>query len=238
MPEDLEKIETRMRKIIKENQRFSRRAVSDDDAREELADEPYKLELIGLKGSAADAAEGASAEVGAGELTIYDNINRKGEVAWKDLCRGPHLPTTKRIPAFKLMRSAAAYWRGNEKNKQLQRIYGTAWESKEALEEHLHRIEEAERRDHRKLGRDLDLFSFPDEIGSGLPVFHPKGGVIKREMEDYVRAAPHRGGLRVRRHPAHRQGGALPPLRATCRTTPTGCSRRWTSRARTTASRR
>ncbi len=187
VPEDLEKIESRMRKIIKENQRFSRRPVSDDEARLELADEPYKLELIGLKGSAADAAEGASAEVGAGELTIYDNINRKGEVAWKDLCRGPHLPTTKRIPAFKLMRSAAAYWRGNEKNKQLQRIYGTAWESKEALEDHLHRIEEAERRDHRKLGRDLDLFSFPDEIGSGLAVFHPKGGVLRKEMEDYSR---------------------------------------------------
>jgi threonyl-tRNA synthetase len=187
VPEDLEKIETRMRKIVKENQRFERRPVSDDDAREELADEPYKLELIGLKGSAADAAEGADAEVGAGELTIYDNINRQGEVAWKDLCRGPHLPTTKRIPAFKLMRSAAAYWRGNEANKQLQRIYGTAWETKEAMADHLHRLEEAERRDHRKLGRDLDLFSFPDEIGSGLPVFHPKGGVIKREMEDYVR---------------------------------------------------
>jgi threonyl-tRNA synthetase len=187
VPEDLEKIESRMRKIIKENQRFSRRPVSDDDARAELADEPYKLELIGLKGSAADAAEGASAEVGAGELTIYDNINRKGEVAWKDLCRGPHLPTTKRIPAFKLMRTAAAYWRGNEKNKQLQRIYGTAWESKEALDEHLHRLEEAERRDHRKLGRDLDLFSFPDEIGSGLAVFHPKGGVLRKEMEDYSR---------------------------------------------------
>ena len=187
VPEDLEKIETRMRKIIKENQRFERRPVSDDEARGELSQEPYKLELIGLKGSAADAAEGASAEVGAGELTIYDNINRKGEVAWKDLCRGPHLPTTKRIPAFKLTRSAAAYWRGNEKNKQLQRIYGTAWETKEALEEHLHRIEEAERRDHRKLGRELDLFSFPDEIGSGLAVFHPKGGVIKRVMEDYVR---------------------------------------------------
>ncbi len=188
VPEDLEKIESRMRKIVKENQRFSRRPLTDDEAREELAGEPYKLELIGLKGSAADAAEGASAEVGAGELTIYDNINRKGEVAWKDLCRGPHLPTTKRIPAFKLMRSAAAYWRGNEKNKQLQRIYGTAWENKEALEEHLHRLEEAERRDHRKLGRELDLFSFPDEIGSGMAVFHPKGGVIKREMEDYVRA--------------------------------------------------
>ncbi len=188
VPEDLEKIETRMRKIVKENQRFSRRPLTDEEAREELAEEPYKLELIGLKGSAADAAEGASAEVGAGELTIYDNINRKGEVAWKDLCRGPHLPTTKRIPAFKLMRSAAAYWRGNEKNKQLQRIYGTAWESKEALDAHLHRLEEAERRDHRKLGRELDLFSFPDEIGSGMAVFHPKGGVIKREMEDYVRA--------------------------------------------------
>ncbi len=187
VPEDLATIETRMRKIIKENQRFERRPISDDEAREELSDEPYKLELIGLKGTAAEAAEGASAEVGAGELTIYDNVNRRGEVAWKDLCRGPHLPTTKRIPAFKLMRSAAAYWRGNEKNKQLQRIYGTAWETKEALEEHLHRIEEAERRDHRKLGRDLDLFSFPDEIGSGLAVFHPKGGVIKRVMEDYVR---------------------------------------------------
>jgi threonyl-tRNA synthetase len=187
VPEDLEKIETRMRKIVKENQRFERRPVSDEMAREELAGEPYKLELIGLKGSAADAAEGASAEVGAGELTIYDNVNRKGEVAWKDLCRGPHLPTTKRIPAFKLMRTAAAYWRGNENNKQLQRIYGTAWESKEALEEHLHRLEEAERRDHRKLGRDLDLFSFPDEIGSGLAVFHPKGGVLRKEMEDYSR---------------------------------------------------
>jgi threonyl-tRNA synthetase len=192
-PEDLEKIETRMRKIIKEGQRFSRRVVSDGDAIAELADEPYKLELIGLKGGLVgghrveDAAEGAGVEVGAGELTIYDNHRRNGDLAWKDLCRGPHLPTTKRIPAFKLMRSAAAYWRGDEKNKQLQRIYGTAWPSKEALAEHLHRIEEAERRDHRKLGRELDLFSFPDEIGSGLPVFHPKGGVIKREMEDYVR---------------------------------------------------
>jgi threonyl-tRNA synthetase len=187
VPEDLEKLETRMRKIIKDNQRFSRRVTTDDDARAELADEPYKLELIGLKGAAGEAAEGASAEVGAGELTIYDNLDRNGEVAWKDLCRGPHLPTTKRIPAFKLMRTAAAYWRGDEKNKQLQRIYGTAWETKEALAEHLHRIEEAERRDHRKLGRELDLFSFPDEIGSGLAVFHPRGGVIKRVMEDYVR---------------------------------------------------
>jgi threonyl-tRNA synthetase len=189
-PEDLDKIETRMRKIIKENQRFSRRPVSDAEAIDELKHEPYKIELIGLKGGSGDvgeAAEGANVEVGAGELTIYDNLDRKGEVAWSDLCRGPHLPTTKRIPAFKLMRTAAAYWRGDEKNRQLQRIYGTAWETKEALEEHLHRIEEAERRDHRKLGRDLDLFSFPDELGSGLVVFHPKGGVIKRVMEDYVR---------------------------------------------------
>jgi threonyl-tRNA synthetase len=188
-PDDLAAIETAMRKIIKEGQRFSRRPVADADALMELADEPYKLELIGLKGSghADDAAEGADVEVGGSELTIYDNLRRDGELAWKDLCRGPHLPTTKRIPAFKLMRSAAAYWRGNEKNKQLQRIYGTAWESKEALAEHLLRLEEAEKRDHRKLGRELDLYSFPEELGPGLVVFHPKGGVIRRVMEDYVR---------------------------------------------------
>jgi len=186
-PDDVERIETRMRKIVKEGQRFARREVSDDAARAELAGEPYKLELIGLKSTASEAAEGASVEVGDGGLTIYDNLKRDGSVVWKDLCRGPHLPTTKRIPAFKLMRTAAAYWRGNEKNKQLQRIYGTAWESKEALDAHLHRIEEAERRDHRKLGRELDLFSFPDEIGSGLAVFHPKGGVLRRTMEDYSR---------------------------------------------------
>jgi threonyl-tRNA synthetase len=197
-PEDLEAIETRMRKIVKENQRFARRPVTDDEAREELKGEPYKLELIGLKGgvstgsttdasSTAEIAEGADVEVGGGELTIYDNLRRDGDLAWKDLCRGPHLPTTKRIPAFKLMRSAAAYWRGSEKNPQLQRIYGTAWESKDALEEHLRHLEEAQRRDHRRLGAELDLYSFPDEIGSGLVVFHPKGGVIKRVMEDYVR---------------------------------------------------
>lgn len=186
-PEDLAKIESRMKKIVKEGQKFDRREVSDDAARAELADEPYKLELIGLKSTAGEAAEGASVEVGDGGLTIYDNLKRDGSVAWGDLCRGPHLPTTKRIPAFTLMRSAAAYWRGNENNKQLQRIYGTAWPTKEALDAHLHRIEEAQRRDHRRLGQELDLFSFPDELGSGLPVFHPKGGVIKREMEDYVR---------------------------------------------------
>jgi threonyl-tRNA synthetase len=189
VPEDLDKIETRMRKIIKEGQRFDRRVTTDADALGELKDEPYKVELIGLKGAgrSEDAAEGANVEVGAGELTIYDNVRRDGEVAWSDLCRGPHLPTTKRIPAFKLMRTAAAYWRGDEKNKQLQRIYGTAWESKEALEGYLHLLEEAERRDHRKLGRELDLYSFPEELGPGLVVFHPKGGVIKRVMEDYVR---------------------------------------------------
>ena len=180
VPEDLDKLETRMRKIIKEGQKFSRRPVSDDEARAELAEEPYKLELIGLKGGATDAAEGASVEVGAGELTIYDNLRRNGDLAWKDLCRGPHLPTTKRIPAFKLMRTAAAYWRGSEKNPQLQRVYGTAWESKEALEAHLHRLEEAERRDHRKLGRELDLFSFPDEIGSGLAGLPPQGRRVRR----------------------------------------------------------
>ena len=185
-PEDLEAIESRMRKIVKEGQKFERREIDDDAARQELAGEPYKLELIGLK-SNTGGTEGASVEVGDGGLSIYDNLKRDGSLAWKDLCRGPHLPTTKRIPAFKLMRSAAAYWRGDEKNKQLQRVYGTAWPTKEAQADYLHRIEEAQRRDHRRLGTELDLYSFPDEIGSGLPVFHPKGGVIKREMEDYVR---------------------------------------------------
>jgi len=187
-PDDLKELERVMQRIVNEGQTFSRRVTSDDEARDELADEPYKLELIGLKGNAADAAEGAEAEVGGGELTIYDNRRRDGELAWKDLCRGPHLPDTKLIGnAFKLTRSAAAYWRGSEKNPQLQRIYGTAWPSKEDMRAYLDRLAEAEKRDHRKLGAELDLFSFPDELGSGLAVFHPKGGVIKREMEDYVR---------------------------------------------------
>jgi threonyl-tRNA synthetase len=187
-PEDLKAIEQRMQAIVKQGQRFSRRPVSDEDARAELAAEPFKLELIGLKSTAATAGEGASAEVGAGELTIYDNLDPKtGELCWKDLCRGPHLPTTRNIPAFKLMRSAAAYWRGSEKNPQLQRIYGTAWESRDALKAHLDFLAEAEKRDHRKLGTELDLFSIPDEIGSGLAVFHPKGGIVRREMEDYSR---------------------------------------------------
>ena len=194
-PEDLKAIEKRMQKIVNSTQSFRRRAVSEEQARAEMADEPYKLELIGLSqgpGSGGDvdaAAEGASVEVGAGELTIYDNVDRKsGETVWKDLCRGPHLPDTKLIGnGYALMRSAAAYWRGSEKNKQLQRIYGTAWPTKEELSAYKDRLAEAERRDHRRLGVELDLFSFPDELGSGLPVFHPKGGIIKREMEDYVR---------------------------------------------------
>jgi threonyl-tRNA synthetase len=184
-PDDLKSIEQRMRQIVKQGQRFSRRVVSGDDARAELAGEPYKLELIGLKGGASDEE---SVEVGGHELTIYDNTDaRTGEVCWKDLCRGPHVPSTRDIPAFKVMRTGGAYWRGSERNPQLQRIYGTAWETREAQDDYLHLLAEAERRDHRKLGTELDLFSFPPEIGSGLPIFHPKGGTIRRIMEDYSR---------------------------------------------------
>jgi threonyl-tRNA synthetase len=185
-PDDLSKLESSMKKIVKAGQRFHRRRFdSRDDARKELADEPYKLELIDIKGAPGEDVVEVDAS---GELTIYDNVHaHTGETVWSDLCRGPHVPTTRFIPAFKLMRSAAAYWRGDEKNPQLQRIYGTAWESQEALDAHLERLAEAERRDHRRLGAELDLFSFPDEIGSGLPVFHPKGGVIRKELEDYSR---------------------------------------------------
>jgi threonyl-tRNA synthetase len=210
-PDDLKAIEARMRQIVRQGQGFARRVVTDGEARAELAGEPYKLELISLKGSGpaaqaagaeraeADlaAAETSSAiavseeeavEVGGGELTMYDNVNLKtGERYWTDLCRGPHLPTTRQIPAFKLMRTGGAYWRGNEKNPQLQRIYGTAWASREAQDAYLTMLAEAEKRDHRKLGTELDLFSFPTEIGSGLAVFHPKGGVIRKVLEDYSR---------------------------------------------------
>ncbi|MBW8765844.1 MAG: threonine--tRNA ligase [Geodermatophilales bacterium] len=187
-PEDLQALEKRMQEIVRAGQYFSRREISDADAATELADEPYKLELISLKGGAGEAAEGADVEVGGAQLTMYDNLDpRTGDLVWTDLCRGPHLPRTSSIPAFSLTRSAAAYWRGSEKNPQLQRVYGTAWESKDAHKAYLEQLAEAERRDHRRLGAELDLFSFPDEIGSGLAVFHPKGGVIKREMEDYVR---------------------------------------------------
>jgi len=199
-PEDLKGLEKAMQRIINEGQTFVRRVVTDEAALLELAGEPYKCELIGLKGAASggssdgtaaavSAVEGADAEVGGGgELTIYDNIRRDGERAWGDLCRGPHVPTTKMLGnAFKLMRTAAAYWRGSEKNPQLQRVYGTAWATKDELKSYLDRLAEAEKRDHRKLGVELDLFSFPDEIGSGLAVFHPKGGVIRKTMEDYSR---------------------------------------------------
>jgi threonyl-tRNA synthetase len=185
-PSDLESLESAMRKIIKDGQRFKRRVTDEQAALGELKDEPYKCELISIKGRS-DETEGASVEVGAGELTIYDNLGRDGEPVWSDLCRGPHLPSTKYIPAFKLMRSAAAYWRGSEKNPMLQRIYGTAWASSEALDAYLTMLAEAEKRDHRRLGQELDLFSFPEEIGSGLAVFHPKGGIIRRAMEDYSR---------------------------------------------------
>lgn len=183
-PDDLVKIESAMRKIVKEGQRFRRRVTTEDDALIELAHEPYKCELIGIKGPAGDEA---SVEVGGNELTIYDNLGRDGNPVWSDLCRGPHLPSTKQIPAFKLMRTAAAYWRGSEKNPMLQRIYGTAWPSQDELNGYLELLAEAEKRDHRRLGTELDLFSFPEEIGSGLAVFHPKGGIIRRTMEDYSR---------------------------------------------------
>jgi threonyl-tRNA synthetase len=183
-PDDLVKIESAMRKIIKEGQRFRRRVTTEKDALKELAHEPFKCELIGIKGP---AGEEASVEVGGAELTIYDNLGRDGNPVWSDLCRGPHLASTKLIPAFKLMRTAAAYWRGSEKNPMLQRIYGTAWPSVDELNAHLDLLAEAEKRDHRRLGNELDLFSFPEEIGSGLAVFHPKGGIIRRAMEDYSR---------------------------------------------------
>jgi threonyl-tRNA synthetase len=183
-PDDLVKIESAMRKIVKEGQRFRRRVTTEADALVELAHEPYKCELIGIKGP---AGEEASVEVGGSELTIYDNLGRDGNPVWSDLCRGPHLPSTKHIPAFKLMRTAAAYWRGSEKNPMLQRIYGTAWPSQDELNAYLELLAEAEKRDHRRLGTELDLFSFPEEIGSGLAVFHPKGGIVRRAMEDYSR---------------------------------------------------
>ena len=194
-PDDLRELERVMTKIIKERQRFRRRPVSDEQARAELASEPYKLELIADKGAATDgdiaqpdgSGDAAAVEVGAGELTIYDNLRRDDSVAWKDLCRGPHLPHTGYIPAFALTRNSAAYWRGDQQNNQLQRLYGTAWPSREELRAHQTRLEEAAKRDHRKLGVELDLFSFPEEIGSGLAVFHPKGGLVRKVMEDYSR---------------------------------------------------
>ncbi|MDL9979740.1 threonine--tRNA ligase [Microbacterium sp. ASV49] len=187
-PEDLKAIEKEMQRIVRDGQRFVRRVVTDDEARVELAHEPFKLELIGLKGGK-EAAEGANVEVGAGELTIYDNVDpRSGETVWKDLCRGPHVPSTRMIGnGWALQRIAGAYWRGSEKNPQLQRIYGTAWPTKDELRAYQQRLEEAAKRDHRRLGKELDLFSFPDEIGSGLSVWHPRGGIVRGEMEQHAR---------------------------------------------------
>ena len=194
-PEDLKAIKKEMERIVREGQRFVRRVVTDDEARSELADEPFKLELIGLKGPGADKTEGASVEVGAGELTIYDNVTRDGETAWKDLCRGPHVPSTRLVGnGWDLTRIAGAYWRGSEKNPQLQRIYGTAWPTKDELRAYQHRLAEAAKRDHRKLGKELDLFSFPDEVGSGLSVWHPKGGIIRQEMEQHALRRHREGG--------------------------------------------
>ncbi|MDR1432406.1 MAG: threonine--tRNA ligase [Propionibacteriaceae bacterium] len=187
-PEDLKAIEKQTLRLIAQRQTFRRRAVSDDEARRELAAEPFKLELIADKGNAT-TSDGASVEVGAGELTIYDNLRPDGSVAWKDLCRGPHVPHTGYLRAMAITRNSAAYWRGDQSKESLQRVYGTAWPTKEALSDYQHRLAEAARRDHRRLGAELDLFSFPEELGAGLPVFHPRGGVIKREMEDYVRKA-------------------------------------------------
>ena len=191
-PEDLKTLTAAMKKIVKERQKFVRRVVTEEQARAELSDQPYKLELIGTKGDndkgTGEIAEGASVEVGGSELTIYDNVRKNGEVAWKDLCRGPHVPHTGYLGnAFALTRTSAAYWLGNQDNDQLQRIYGTAWPTKDELNEYVRRIEEAKKRDHRRLGTELDLFSFPDEIGSGLAVFHPKGGIVRMEMEEYSR---------------------------------------------------
>jgi threonyl-tRNA synthetase len=194
-PEYLKAIDKEMQRIVREGQRFVRRVVSDEEARVELVDEPFKLELIGLKGGSREAAEGASVEVGAGDLTIYDNVDRDGQTVWKDLCRGPHVPSTRMIGnGWALQRVAGAYWRGSEKNPQLQRIYGTAWPTKDELRAYQQRLEEAAKRDHRKLGRELDLFSFPDEIGSGLSVWHPRGGLVRGEMEQHARRRHIEGG--------------------------------------------
>jgi threonyl-tRNA synthetase len=190
-PDDLKAIEKEMDRIIRSGQRFQRRVVSEDEARAELAGEPYKLELIGLKGHVGHGEgtgdDGESVEVGGAELTIYDNVDREGVTVWRDLCRGPHVPNTGALGVFQLMRIAAAYWRGSEKNPQLQRIYGTAWPTKDELRAYTVRLEEAAKRDHRKLGKELDLFSFPEEIGSGLSVWHPRGGLIRMEMEQHAR---------------------------------------------------
>jgi threonyl-tRNA synthetase len=227
-PEDLQALDKRMKQIIKSGQKFSRRRLeSIEQAHAELEAEPFKLELVDLFWSADAVDTSEVMELGGGELTVYDNVDRHGETAWSDLCRGPHVPHTRFIPAVKLTRVAAAYWRGDQNNPQLQRIYGTAWESQEKLDEYLEWIAEAERRDHRRLGAELDLFSFPEEIGSGLPVFHPKGGIIRRELEDYSRRKHQEAGyefvntphitksrlFETSGHLQHFADGMFPPMR-------------------------
>ncbi len=242
-PEDLKALDKEMARIIRQGQRFVRRVVTDDEARAELADEPYKLELIGLKGHESGTAqfeESESVEVGGAELTIYDNVDPKtGETVWKDLCRGPHLPNTRMIGnGWALSRVAAAYWRGSEKNPQLQRIYGTAWPTKDELRAYQHRLEEAARRDHRKLGAELDLFSFPEEIGCGLPGVPPQGRhhQARRWRTTSAVATSRRASSTSRPRTSRRRTSSS--CRATCRTTPTRCSRRWSSRTASTTSRR
>jgi threonyl-tRNA synthetase len=209
-PEDLSTIEKKCIEIINSGQKFSRRVITRDAARIELVNEPFKIRLLGADDSATVMSEDVM-EVGAGELTIYDNIDlRSGEQRWCDLCRGPHVPDTRYIDAraIKLMRTSAAYWLGDQKNESMQRVYGTAWPTKDGLKQYLHMLEEAEKRDHRRLGIDLDLFSFPDEIGSGLAVFHPKGGIIRRQMEDYSRVRHENAGYQFVYTP-HITKGAL-----------------------------
>ncbi len=237
-PEDLKSVESRMRDIVKQGQRFVRREVTDAEARAGAGGRAVQARADRHQGQHRQSDDEASTEVGAGVLTIYDNVDAKtGELRWKDLCRGPHVPSTRHIPAFKLMRNAGAYWRGSEKNPQLQRIYGTAWETRAAQDDYLKMLEEAERRDHRKLGAELDLFSFPEEIGSGLPVFHPKGGIIRRELEEYSRRRHEQTGYSFVNTPAHHQGPAVRDLGAPAATTRTPCTRRWSLRAASTTSR-
>ena len=237
-PEDLKDLEKRMTRIIKERQRFVRREVSDDEARAELADEPYKLELVADKGGPSTSSGDESVEVGAGQLTIYDNVRRDGSVAWKDLCRGPHVPHTGYIPAYALTRTSAAYWRGDQTNPQLQRLYGTAWPSRDELKAYRTRLEEAAKRDHRKLGRELDLFSFPDEIGSGLAVFHPRAASCARRWRTTPGSGTSTPGTSSSTHrTSPRRSCSRSP--GTWGSTKRACSRRctWTRReARTAAS--
>jgi threonyl-tRNA synthetase len=187
--DDLTSIDARMREIMKADQPFVRSELPRDEALAVFAEQPYKCEIIERVSTGA-ADDDDTTEIGTGEtISVYRNTPE-----FLDLCRGPHVPSTSRLGHFKLMKVAGAYWRGNEKGPMLQRIYGTAWESKSALDEHLHRLEEAEKRDHRKLAVELDLLSFPQELGGGLAVWHPKGAIVRKLMEDYSRERHTNGG--------------------------------------------